>query len=367
MRAITVVPGTPAAHVVERPEPKLSAPDQVKLQVLRVGICGTDREQAAGGRALVPDGQRDLVMGHEMFGRVVEVGDKVRSVKPGDYALFTVRRGCGKCTPCHLKRPDMCRTGDYRERGIWGLDGFQAQFVVDTEDWLVHVPESIAHLGVLAEPMSVIEKAIDEAVRIQVVRMPAGQATPNWLNGRRCLVAGLGPIGMLAGMVLRLRGAEVWGMDVVPADSARPKWFANIGCCYLDGREVKATQIDEKAGTLDLIVEATGVPNIMFELIDALAEDGIAALTGIPHGDRRSDLPAADLARQLVLSNRILLGSVNAARDHFQMGIDDLGLAHLRWGGLVEDIITHRYPVEKIDEALGKKPEDEIKAVIEWM
>jgi threonine dehydrogenase-like Zn-dependent dehydrogenase len=352
--------------VVDRPEPKVSAPDHIKLQVLRVGICGTDREQAAGGRALVPDGHRDLVMGHEMFGRVVEVGDKVRSVKPGDYALFTVRRGCGKCTPCGLKRPDMCRTGDYRERGIWGLDGYQTEFVVDSEDWLVPVPEAIANLGVLAEPMSVIEKAIDQAVRIQLARMPAGQATPNWLHGRRCLVAGLGPIGMLAGMVLRLRGAEVWGMDVVPADSARPKWFSSIGCRYLDGRQIKATQIDDEAGTVDLIVEATGVPHIMFELIDALAEDGIAALTGIPHGDRCTDLPAADLGRQLVLSNRVVLGSVNAARDHFQTGIDDLALAHLRWGSMVGELITSRYPVDKAEEALGEKPQTEIKAVVEW-
>lgn len=366
VRAIAISPGKPGVHVVDRPEPNVSAPDHIKLQILQVGICGTDREQAAGGRALVPDGQPDLVIGHEMFGRVVDAGDRVRSVKPGDYALFTVRRGCGRCTPCHLKRPDMCRTGDYRERGIWGLDGFQAQFVVDSEDWLVAVPDGIAHLAVLAEPMSVVEKAIDQAVRIQVARMPAGQATPNWLNGRRCLVAGLGPIGMLAALILRLRGAEVWGMDVVDADSARPRWFSNVGCRYLDGRQVRATQIDEKVGTVDLIVEATGVPNIMFELVDALAEGGVAALTGIPHGDRCADLPAADLGRQMVLSNRVLLGTVNAARDHFQMGIDDLSLAHLRWGKTVEELITHRYPIDRIEEALGEKPQAEIKAVVEW-
>jgi threonine dehydrogenase-like Zn-dependent dehydrogenase len=366
VRAIAIVPGSAGARAVERPEPRIEADDQVKLKVLRVGICGTDREQAAGGRALAAEGSPELVIGHEMFGQVVDAGDRVRSVRTGDYALFTVRRGCGMCTPCSLKRPDMCRTGDYRERGIWGLDGFQAEYVVDSEDWLVRVPEPVAHLGVLAEPMSVIEKAIDEAVRIQVARMPSGQATPNWLAGRRCLVIGLGPVGMLAGVVMRLRGAEVFGMDIVDAASARPKWFEQVGCCYLDGREVKAGDIDDRAGQMDFVFEAAGEAGLIFGLIDALAPDGIAAITGIPHGDRPSTLPAADLARQLVLDNRILLGSVNAARDHFQSGIDDLCLAHLRWGDHMSGIITHRYPSGQIAEALLEKPREEIKAVIDW-
>ncbi len=366
MRAIAIQPGKAGVRVVERAEPKVEAPDQIKLQILQVGICGTDREQAAGGRALVPDGRDELVIGHEMFGRVVETGDRVRTVRPGDYAVFTVRRGCGKCTPCNVRRPDMCRTGDYRERGIWGLDGFQAEYVVDTEEWVVPVPGEVAGLGVLAEPMSVVEKAIDATVRIQQARMPAGQATPNWLHGKRALVAGLGPVGMLAALILRLRGAEVWGMDVVDEDSVRPQWFHHIGCCYIDGRKVKAGEIREKAAVMDVIVEATGVPQLIFNLIGALSADGVAAITGIPHGDRLTELPAAHLARELVLDNRILLGTVNAARDHFQMGIDDLALAKSRWGAHVRTMITHEHSAEEAAEVLAAKPAGEIKAVIQW-
>jgi threonine dehydrogenase-like Zn-dependent dehydrogenase len=209
MKAIALVPGTTTLRLMDRSVPSMAAPDDVMLRVLCVGICGTDREEAAGGRAASPAGQHELVIGHEMVGRVVEVGPSVTRVQPGDYAVFTVRRGCKKCLPCAMNRPDMCRTGDYRERGIWGLDGYQAEYVVDQEQYVVQVPPRLKSLGVLSEPLSVAEKGIDEAVRLQSARLPDAPATPDWLHGRRCLVAGLGPIGLLAAVALRLRGAEV--------------------------------------------------------------------------------------------------------------------------------------------------------------
>ncbi|MGH9455981.1 MAG: alcohol dehydrogenase catalytic domain-containing protein, partial [Terriglobia bacterium] len=92
MKAIAIVPGTAGSRMVERPEPSIARPDEVKLRVLRVGICGTDREEVSGGRALAPKGQKELVIGHEMFGQVVGAGSAVTRVKTGDHAVFTVRR-----------------------------------------------------------------------------------------------------------------------------------------------------------------------------------------------------------------------------------------------------------------------------------
>src|SRR6185437_2657630 len=89
----------------------------------------------------------ELVIGHEMFGQVTEVGKSVTRVKVGDFAVFTVRRGCDKCLPCTMNRSDMCRTGDYHERGIWGLDGYQTEHVVDKEQYIVHVPAQLAEFG----------------------------------------------------------------------------------------------------------------------------------------------------------------------------------------------------------------------------
>src|SRR5690348_14456788 len=163
MRAIAITPGISGAKMIERDEPKLTAPDQIKMRVVRVGICGTDREELLGGRADAPAGATNLVIGHEMMGQVVEVGKAVKRVKVGDYAAFTVRRGCGQCANCNLGRSDMCQTGKYRERGIKALDGYQTEFVVDQEEFVVRVPAGLERVGVLLEPLSIVEKAISQA------------------------------------------------------------------------------------------------------------------------------------------------------------------------------------------------------------
>jgi threonine dehydrogenase-like Zn-dependent dehydrogenase len=366
MKAIALIPGTTNLRLVERPEVNIQNPTDIKLRVLRVGICGTDREEASGGRALAPEGNRDLVIGHEMFSQVVAVGEQVTRVKPGDLAVITVRRGCGKCLPCQMNRSDMCRTGQYHERGIWGLDGYQCEYVVDDERYVVRVPAELEAVGVLAEPLSVAEKAITEAVRLQFARLPDAHATPDWLNGRRCLVAGLGPIGLLAAVALRLRGAEVYGLDIVDEGSARPRWLEAIGGHYVDGRKVSPLQVDDKIGAMDLIFEATGVAQLAFNLTDALAPDGVYVLTGIPGGNRPTQLSGDELIRQFVLDNQVMAGSVNAARDHFQMAVDDLTAAKARWGDHVNKLITARYPYTQFAEAINTHPADEIKTVIEW-
>lgn len=364
MKAVALTPGTTKLELVDRPEPALISPADVKLRVLRVGICGTDREEAAGGRALAPRGRNALVIGHEMIGRVMEVGKAVARVKPGDCAVFTVRRGCG-CPPCLADRSDMCLTGKARERGIWGLDGYQTEVVVDEERYVVRVPEELEAVGVLTEPLSVAEKAVDECVRLQAARLPGASGRP-WLEGRRCLVAGLGPIGLLAALVLRLRGAEVFGLDVLDADGARPRWLGHIGGRYVDGRSVPPDEVERELGQMDLVLEATGVASLEFDLLDALGRNGVYVLTGIPGGDRPLQLDGADLVRRLVLGNQVMLGSVNASRDHYQMAVDDLALACRRWGDHVARLVTHRRPVADFRAALTRHEPDEIKVVLEW-
>ncbi|MBI2862413.1 MAG: glucose 1-dehydrogenase [Chloroflexi bacterium] len=366
MKAIAVTPGTTTVRLIDRPEPAITEADQIKVRVLSVGICGTDREEVAGGRARSPNGQAELIIGHEMFGKVVVVGENVARLQPGDYCVFTVRRGCGHCLPCAMNRPDMCRTGDYRERGIWGLDGYQAEYVVEKEQYAVRVPPELAPIGVLTEPISIAEKAIHEAVQLQSSRLPDAPASPDWLFNRRCLVVGLGAIGLVAAMILRLRGAEVYGLAMADASSARPQWLNGIGGHYVDGRQVPPERIDKVLGPMDLVFEAAGVPGLAFNILDALASNGVYVLTGIPSESRSLEIPGAQLIRQLVLDNQVMVGSVNAARDHFQMAVTDLSYAQLIWGEHVAKLITHRYFYADFAAALAARQPDEIKTVIEW-
>jgi glucose 1-dehydrogenase len=366
VKACAIVPGSAGVALVDRPEPILGGPNDVRLRVRCVGVCGTDREQAAGGRALAPEGARELVIGHEMFGEVVEVGSAVTGVRPGDRALFTVRRGCGRCGPCESARPDMCLTGRYKERGIWGLDGYQAEQVVDSAQFLVPVPADLGDLGVLTEPLSVAEKAIDEATRLQVTRLPGANSPEPWPAKRRCLVAGLGPIGLLAAMVLRLRGADVVGLDVVSPDSPRPRWLTSIGGAYVVAAQGALAQI-ASGEPIQLLVEAAGVASLEFDLLGALGIGGVYVLTGLPGGDRSLTIDAAALVRRLVLGNQIMVGSVNASHEHFVTAVDDLRRARDRWGaGVLGGLITHRHPYADVADALRQHPPDEIKTVIEW-
>src|SRR6185437_11657386 len=362
MRAIAIVPGSKGAKIVERPAPRIEHATDILLRVLRVGICGTDREEVAGGRAQAPAGAAELVIGHEMLGQVAAVGSAVRRVRVGDLAVFTVRRGCGQCANCAMLRSDMCQTGRYTERGIKGRDGYQAELVVDLEENVTRVPPELAAVGVLLESLSIGEKAIAEALALQKKRDPHAASTPAWFSGARCLVAGLGPVGLLAAMVLRLRGAEVWGLDVLDETSARPEWLAGIGGRYVDGRQLKPGA--EPLAGMALIVDASGFAALEVELLNALAFNGAYALTGIPPADKLLEIPAAGLLRQLVLANQVVVGSVNAARGHFQMASDDLGAARLRWGRRIEGLITHHHTPEEF--VSGVNPSDGIKEVVAW-
>jgi len=344
MKAITLIPGTTTLRLVDRPEPEISGPDEVKLQVLEVGICGTDREEASGGRAEAPPDSTELVIGHEMLGQVLQVGDAVKSVRPGDLAVLTVRRGCQHCPACGMNRSDMCYTGEYTERGIKGRDGYQTEYVVDKEQYLVHLPKQMAGFGVLTEPASVIEKAIDEASLIQAARLPDAGTSAHWIEGKQVLIAGTGPIGLLAAFALRLRGANVFGLGRKDPNSIEPTLLRKIGANYVDDREVKLDQLDKQLGHMDLILDATGAARLEFDLLSILGMNGLYILTGIPGGDRPFDIQGAALLRELVLRNQVMVGSVNASKKHFQMAVDDLEKSRETWGDAISGLITHRFP-----------------------
>jgi threonine dehydrogenase-like Zn-dependent dehydrogenase len=359
MKAIALVPQTTDVSLTDVPEPKITTPNQVKLRVLQVGICGTDREEVSGGRSDAPHGESRLIIGHEMLAEVVDVGAKVKQFAPKDLAVVMVRRPCPTCEMCKKGLSDMCQTGNYKERGIKQLPGFQSEFVVDEENFIVKVPHSLKNLAVLTEPTSVVEKAIDHACRMQVERLALNIEPAKWLHGKRALVAGLGPIGLMAAMVLALRGAHVIGVDVAAPDSLRVKILKALGGQYVQGQA-------KDLGQIDLIVEAAGIAKLDFDLISLLGVNGIYALTGVSDKCTPFSLEGGSLMRDIVLKNQVIFGSVNASRDHFHQAIVDLEAASHKWKGVIEQVITSKTSYTHFQEVLQKKKADEIKAVIEW-
>ena len=301
-----------------------------------------------------------------MLAEVVEIGEKVTRVQVGDRVVITVRRGCNACEACLAFRSDYCMTGKYTERGIKGAHGFQSTFIVDDEIYAVKVPPSLGDTAVLAEPMSVVQKAIEETVLIQSRRLSWLQDPFAWLRGKTACVAGLGPIGMLAALVLRLKGAHVVGLDRAPPDGTRARLLKILGGTYMHDKMFDLAAFKRQTPNIQLIVDAAGVAKFDFDLVSLLGINGIFVLTGVPGEQPQLSIDGSQLFRQLVLCNQVIVGSVNESIDHFAKGLKDLETASQKWPGAVEQFLTHRFPYTNFQQGFVKHGSDEIKAVIDW-
>ena len=157
MKAVAVFPGKPnSIHLTDLPEPEVDDildGRGVLVEVLRVGVDGTDKEINDAEYGDAPEGYNFLVIGHESFGRVLEVGPNVRGLEPGDYVVATVRRP-GTSIYDHIGTYDTTTDETYYERGINLLHGYLTERYVDDPEYLVRVPAALKDIGVLLEPTS---------------------------------------------------------------------------------------------------------------------------------------------------------------------------------------------------------------------
>ncbi len=337
MKAVAVIPRQPnSMHLADLPEPDLAAvPDGrgVRVAVLRVGGCGTDKEINAGEYGAPPPGFDFLVIGHENFGRVVEVGPAVRGLAPGDYVVATVRRP-GHSLYDQIGTYDMTTDDTYYERGINLLHGYLTEQYVDDPEYIVKVPPSLKEVGVLLEPCSVVEKGITEAYEIQ-------RRLHIW-RPQRAAVLGAGPVGLLAALVLRLRGLEVVVMARTPPPTRQSEIVAAIGATYISSKETTLMDAASTHGPFDIIFEATGAAPVAFEAMDVLGKDGVLILSSVTGGDEKLEVPAAHINMGFVLGNKVMVGTVNANREYFEAGVRDFALAEALYPGWLARLLTHR-------------------------
>lgn len=311
------------------PEPALTAPDQVLLRVREVGICGTDRELVQFRFGNPPHGETFLTLGHEALAEVVAAGPAVERLKPGDWVVPFVRRPCHPpCASCARGRRDLCLTGGFTERGIFGAHGYFSDYAVDAERDLVPVPASLVDCAVLVEPLSVVEKAVETALRLH-------EPGP-----RTALVLGAGSIGILAALVLRLRGLDTSLYSLEPPEHPRRALVERAGLPW------RLTQAD-------IVVEATGSAEAAFAALRALAPLGVCAILGAPNA--AGEMPFLDLLRH----NQILFGSVNASPQAFAQAVADLALLDRP----ILAALIHRTPFSRFRETLAAPPAAPAKLV----
>ncbi len=335
-------------------------PGTVRVEVLECGVCGTDHDIVDGRYGTAPAGASFLILGHENLGTVAEVAPGVPGFAPGDLVVATVRRGCGRCRFCRANRSDFCETGLFTERGIGGAHGYLAEQYVESPEYLVPVPPALRACAVLLEPLSVVEKAIFQGQRVLDRKEPTpGEprtAVPT------ALVAGTGAIGMLAAVVLIVRGYEVVSIDRHGNETAAAELLARLGARHAN----VASGMEALGGrTFDLVVEATGSATLDFALLDSLGPNGVLALPGIPDAAGPvTPVAGGALLRDLVLGNRAVVGSVNANRTYFEAGLRDLTVVAQRWPGAVERMISARVPLERFASVLDERASGTIKTVL---
>lgn len=342
MKAIAVYPGQPhSVHLEDIPKPSIhDVPDQrgVLVRVLKVGVDATDREINDALYGNPPPGFKYLVLGHESFGVVEQVGHNVRSVKAGDFVTATVRRP-GRSIYDQIGTYDMTSEETYYERGINLLHGFLTEYYVDAEDYIVKVPPGLKHLHVLMEPMSCAAKATQQAYEVQR-RMRV------W-RPRIAYVLGAGQIGLLATLNLKLRGLEVYTCARSRAPTRSSEIVRGMEATYVSLSETPLEELARNAGKADLIVDATGSSEVAFTAMQHLGHNGVLVWTSITGGHRDIELPSNKINLEWVLGNKLLLGSVNANREHFEAGIRDFALGEVMYPGVVQNILTH--PVQGLD------------------
>ena len=344
MRALTVKPGTPNSIRLDTVGPPPESEGAVLVRALALGICGTDREIVAGDYGWAPEGKDRLILGHESLGRVEEAPAGCGFAK-GDLVAGIVRRPDPvPCPACAAGIWDMCRNGQYTERGIKQRNGYGSEFFRVETDFLIKLDPALGLLGVLIEPTSVVAKAWEHVLRI-------GARAPAW-TPRTALVTGAGPVGLLAAMIGAQHGLDVHVLDR-NTEGPKPKLVAALGATF-------HTSLDGLCP--DVVIECTGAPPVILDVMGRTAPDGIVCLAGVSSGGRKLPFDIGDLNRAMVLENHVVFGSVNANRDHYAAAAEALAKADPKW---LAGLITRRVPLAHWQEALERR-DDDIKVVLDF-
>jgi threonine dehydrogenase-like Zn-dependent dehydrogenase len=227
----------------------------------------------------------------------------------------------------------MTTDDTYYERGINLRHGYLTEYYVDDPEYIVKIPQGLKEVGVLLEPMTVVEKGITQAYEIQ-------RRLRVW-RPQRAAVMGAGTIGLLATLALRLRGFDVTAFGLQQKPYLNANMIEEIGGRYISTKEMPILEAAKKYGPFDLILEATGFSPIVFESMQALAKNGVLCLASVTGGNRMVEVPADKINLDFVLGNKVMFGTVNANREYFEIGVRDMAQGEAEYPGWMKRLLTH--------------------------
>jgi len=346
MKAITVEAKKPgSARLEDVPEPDIHN-GSVLVEAVAVGVCGTDVEIAEGKYGWAPPGKTRLVLGHESLGRVLDPGP-TSGLKKGDLVVGIVRRPDPvPCPNCAVGEWDMCRNGQYTERGIKQIDGYMSEHWRIEPEYAIKVDPTLGILGVLLEPTTVVTKAWEHVLAV-------GRRA--FWEPKTVLVTGAGPIGLLGALLGRQLGLEVHVLARTET-GPKPELVRALGATY------HTCSVADVGFEPDVIMECTGAGQVIAESMLKVGASGVVCLTGVGHAGSVPKIPTANVASSAVLKNNVVIGSVNANKRHWYKAAEALARADRSW---LARLITRRDKPENFAQALARNSED-IKVVIQF-
>lgn len=339
MHAIAIRPGEPwSVHRTELPPPtvdEIPGGRGVRVRVLQVGLCGTDAEIAEGLFGYAPPGEATLVLGHEHLGQVIAAGPAVTEpgLQPGRLVVASNRRP-GTSAWDAIGLQDFTADAYTLERGIRAIHGFLVEEYVDDARFLTPVPDALVGVGVLTEPMSVIEKGLAQAWAVQ-------RRLHHW-EPATALVVGAGTIGLLGVLALRLRGIGVTCIARRRAPTTNSALVADAGARYLSTQDADIAAVTRAHGPFDLVLEASGAAELIPASALALAPNGVLVLASVTSAPRVVPVDLAAWNQAFVLWNRAMVGTVNSAPADWARAVETLGHAATALPGWTERLLTTR-------------------------
>lgn len=344
MRALVKDSAGPGLRLLERPEPHVG-PTEVKIRVLRAGLCGTDLhlEQWDDWAASVVE--PPLIVGHEFFGEVVEVGEAVHEVDIGQKVSGEGHVVCGSCRNCRAGRRHVCiRTSSV---GVNRDGAFADYVVIPASNVWAHSDDVDPDLGAVFDPLG---NAVHTALTFP-------------LAGEDVVVTGAGPIGVMATAIARHVGAR--NIVVTDVSDDRLKLAAGAGA-DLAINITEATLADAQSTLgmregFDVGLEMSGSPHAMEEMLRNLNHGARVAMLGLP-----KDPFPVDWGR--VITHMITIKGIYGRQMYdtwYSMSAMLQTSSALRQA--VRSVITHRFAAEDWHEAFTTARSGACgKVVMDW-
>jgi len=340
VKALVKAQAGPGLELRDVPEPVPGA-GEVLIRVLRTGICGTDLHIRSWDAWAAATLKPPLITGHEIAGRIAELGPGVDSVAVGDLVSVEGHIVCGQCRNCRAGRRQLCP--NTVSVGVNRDGGFASYVVVPATNVWRHPPDLDPDVAAIFDPFG---NAVHSALKFPVL-------------GEDVLVTGAGPIGIMAAAVVRHAGAR----HVVITDISDER----LALAHTMGvsRTVNVAKADLEEVTLalgmregfDVGLEMSGAPAALHQIIGAMAHGGRIALLGLPAGEITFDWIR-------VITSMLTIKGIYG-REMFETWY---AMSVLIEAGLdISPVITHRFPYDAYEEAFDTAAAGQCgKVVLDW-